>query len=279
VWQAVGAVGLVLVTGCASTQLEEDGRRTQAEVVELGRAARALGQELATVRAEVSGLRDQIEALRGEAREAFRAGAATATRQDEAITALARRLETSERGAAAAAEALAGLEASVGGLGDHVARLEAQAARPIPGHPAAKMAPAESPRPRPPALTADELFERAGESLRAGELGQAVLDLEEFLAKYPSHPRVTTAKFWIAEAYFRAREFAQAALEYQKVVDAAPGDKTSEALLKLGLAQRALRRDERARETWAHLIREYPDSEAAEKARAALREPARPPGR
>jgi tol-pal system protein YbgF len=275
-WQAVGTVALALAAGCASTQVEDAGQRTQAEVIEVTRTVQALGEELTAVRRDVSRLRGEVEALRSEAREAARTGATTAARQDEAIAALDRRLAASQRAAAEAAETLAALEATVGGLGDHVARMEALTPSPATERPAPRMAPRDPPRARPATLTADELFARASESLRAGELGQAVLDLEEFLAKYPGHPQVTTAKFWIAEAYFRAREFAQAALEYQKVIDAPPGDKTPEALLKLGLSQRALRRDERARETWAQLIRDYPESEAAQRARAALREPAQP---
>ncbi|HSE95715.1 MAG TPA: tol-pal system protein YbgF [Methylomirabilota bacterium] len=277
--QAAGAVGLALVTGCAGTEIEEAGRRTPTEVVDLSRAARALGEELSAVRTEVARLRADLEALRAEAREATRAGAVAASRQDETLEALGRRLAAREQEAAAAGETLAALETTVAGLGDHVARIEALAARPAPERPVERPVSVPPPRPRPAALSADELFERATESLRTGELGQAVLDLEEFLAKYPGHPQATAAKFWIAEAYFRAREFAQAAVEYEKVVGDPPGDRTPEALLKLGLAQRALRREERARETWGQLIRDYPDSEAAQKARAALREPARAPVR
>jgi TolA-binding protein len=53
------------------------------------------------------------------------------------------------------------------------------------------------------------------------------------------------------------------------------GEKAPEALLKLGLAYRALRRQDRARDAWSHLVQEFPQSEAAQKARAALREIAR----
>jgi tol-pal system protein YbgF len=275
-WPVIGTVGLALAAGCAGTQVEDAGQRARAEATEAARTVPDLGEELSAVRAELSRLREEVEALQAQGREAARTSATTAARQDEAIAALDRRLAASQRAAAEAAETVAALEATVGGLGDHVARMEALTTSPATERPAQGVAPRDAARARPAAPTADELFARASESLRAGELGQAVLDLEEFLAKYPGHPQVTTAKFWIAEAYFRAREFAQAAVEYQKVIDAPPGDKTPEALLKLGLSQRALRRDERARETWAQLIRDYPDSEAAQRARTALREPAQP---
>jgi len=79
------------------------------------------------------------------------------------------------------------------------------------------------------------------EAFRTGELGQAVLDFEELVERHPAHPLAGSARFWIGEAYFRTREFQQAAVEYQKAIDGSPGsDKVPEALLKLGLAQRAL---------------------------------------
>jgi TolA-binding protein len=60
-------------------------------------------------------------------------------------------------------------------------------------------------------------------------------------------------------------------------VDLAPkGDRAPEALFKMGLAYRSLRRPERAREVWSQLLRDFPQSEAAQKARLAMREVARP---
>ena len=117
------------------------------------------------------------------------------------------------------------------------------------------------------------------ENFRAGELGQAVLDFEEFADKYGGHPLAPTVQFWIGEAYFRSRDFEQAASKYQKAIDlAATGDRTPDALLRLGLALRSLRREDRAREVWARLVRDFPDSEAALRARAVLRQPTRSVG-
>ncbi len=114
------------------------------------------------------------------------------------------------------------------------------------------------------------------ESYRAGELGQAVLDFEEFADKHPGHPLTPSAHFWIGEAYFRSRDFEQAASQYQKAIDlAATGDRTPDALLRLGLALRSLHREDRAREVWARLVRDFPDSDAALRARAVLRQPGR----
>lgn len=172
-------------------------------------------------------------------------------------------MEATEARLAGLRELVGGLETTVAGVSAQVARLEA--------------VPPRGPEVRVPAPPAEALFERAMASLRGGELGQTVLDLEELVARYPGHALVRAAHFWIAEAYFRARDYARAATEYQKVVEAPPGDKTAEALLRLGLTQRALKREDRAREAWAQLLREYPDTDAAHRARNALRDGARTP--
>jgi len=59
--------------------------------------------------------------------------------------------------------------------------------------------------------------------------------------------------------------------EFQKVLQTAPGSaKAADALLKIGLCQRRLRDEARARLTWQRVIREFPQSESALKARAFL---------
>jgi tol-pal system protein YbgF len=114
------------------------------------------------------------------------------------------------------------------------------------------------------------------ESFRVGEMGQAVLDFEEFADQHPGHPLAPSAHFWIGEAYFRSRDFEQAAGQYEKAIDlSARGERTPDALLRLGLALRSLRREDRAREVWARLLRDFPDSEAAQRARTMLRQPGR----
>jgi TolA-binding protein len=121
-------------------------------------------------------------------------------------------------------------------------------------------------------LTARALFDRATESWNKGEQGQAVLDFEELVKKFPWDPLAGPAQFRIGEAYFTARDFDRAAIEYRRAVDLAPkGKDTPRALLRLGLAYRAQKRESDARQAWNQLVREFPDSEVTEEARRALR--------
>jgi tol-pal system protein YbgF len=120
-------------------------------------------------------------------------------------------------------------------------------------------------------LGARALFDRGMDSWNRGERGQAVLDFEELIQTYPSDPLAASAQFRVGEAYYAARDFERAALEYRKAVDLAPkGKDTPQALLRLGLAYRAQKKEADARQAWNQLIRDFPDSDVTEEARRAL---------
>jgi TolA-binding protein len=120
--------------------------------------------------------------------------------------------------------------------------------------------------------TARELFTRAMQSWDKGERGQAVLDFEELVQRFPSDPLVAPAQFRIGEAYYAARDFERAAQAYRKAVDLDPtGKETPLALLRLGLAYRAQKREADARQAWSQLVRDFPESDVTEEARRALR--------
>jgi len=233
-------------------------------------ATEELRRDLAALRAEVATLRSELAQARAATEAATRQ---SSDGQRDALDALDRRVTASESRLGQLAGTVGSVETTVDGLADQVARLEA-VSTPVPrGRPAAG-----GKATRPPTAVAgpEEMFDRAMESFRNGELGQAILDFEEFVGKNPRHSLVPSAQFWIGEAYFRARDFENAASGYQKTVTLAPkGDKAADALLRLGLALRALKREDRAREAWGRLVRDFPDSEAAKRGRVLLRESGR----
>jgi tol-pal system protein YbgF len=256
------------LAGCAGSgtvkKLGEESRLTQVQISENTRVTDELRAELAAVRKDVQALRQELQAALQEREKT----------QRESAEELGRRTAAAEKRIEALAGAVRGVEMTVGGMADQVAKLEAvntSAARreARPAKPPARAAAAT--------LAAEDLFTRANESFKNGELAQAILDFEDFVARYPSHPLAPAAQFSIGEAYYNARDFQHAATEYRKAVDLAPkGDRAPEALFKMGLAYRSLRRPERAREVWSQLLRDFPQSEAAQKARLAMREVARP---
>ena len=267
---SVPGLALVLLTGLAGCAgLQDQVARQDAALSDLRTGVDGL-------RADLRGLRDEVTALRGTLETGVRRAAADRetdeARARYAQEALEARLATAERRVEELADGVTGLEVGGANLAEQFVRLEAGSAS------AVTLPRARSSRPRTPGppISAEELFDRGMESFRAGELGQAVLDFEEFADKHPGHPLAPSVQFWIGEAYFRSRDFEQAASKYQKAIDlAATGERTPDALLRLGLALRSLRREDRAREVWARLLRDFPDSEAALRARAVLRQPGR----
>jgi tol-pal system protein YbgF len=243
--------------------------RQDAALSDLRRGIDGLRTDLRGLQEEVAGVRAVIEAGLGSAAAARGAEEARA-RQDQET--MASHLSTTERRVEELADSIAGMEVAVSTLAEQFARLEA-------GSSSVAAVPRAGPsraRQGGPSISAEELFDRGMESFRAGELGQAVLDFEEFSDKHQGHPLAASAQFWIGEAYFRSRDFEQAANKYQKAIDiAATGERTPDALLRLGLAFRSLGREDRAREVWARLVRDFPDSEAALRVRAVLRQPSR----
>jgi tol-pal system protein YbgF len=263
------AIGVALgLAGCTGA-LREEVTRQEAGLSDLRGGVDGLRADLRRLRDEVAELRAALQAEVGRAAAAREAEEARARQGQEAITT---RLATAERRADELADGVTGLEVAVATLAEQFARFEAGS----PGAATLRHSLPSGPRQAGPPISAEELFDRAMESFRAGELGQAVLDFEEFAEKHPAHPLAASTHFWIGEAYFRTRDFEHAASEYQKAIDlAATGERTPDALLRLGLALRSLRREDRAREVWGRLVRDFPDSEAAVRARAVLRQPGR----
>jgi len=124
---------------------------------------------------------------------------------------------------------------------------------------------------------ADRMFAAALAKLRTGDEGQAALEFTEFVAQYPTHPQAAVAQNHIGEAYYRQRDYKQAMVEYQKTVDGyTQAAQVAEALLKIGLCQRALGDGVHAKSTWEQLVKQFPKSDAARQAPTPLA--ARPAG-
>jgi tol-pal system protein YbgF len=125
--------------------------------------------------------------------------------------------------------------------------------------------------PSPRDVEAQRMFAAALTQLRSGNDGQAALQFTEFVTQYPSHPQAAAAQNYIGEAFYRQRDFRQAAAEFQKTVDnytqATP---VSEALLKIGLCQRALGDAAAAKAAWEQVIKQFPKTDAARQARTLL---------
>lgn len=237
---ALAVLGLVLA-GCATREHVERLHVDLATVrVELGSLREAHDQHAR----ETANLLGELRALEPRVRHV---GAAVAD-VSESVRRLGERLE--------------GLETT---LREFRAEVAARAAAPPPPPP-------ERPREPPRSDAAEAAYETALGTFRAREHGQAVLELLDFLAKYPKHPLAASAQYWIGEAYYLQHDYRQALAEFQKVLAyGGTNGPVAEALLKIGLCYARLREPGRAQEAWRRLVREFPESEAAARARALLR--------
>jgi len=148
------------------------------------------------------------------------------------------------------------------------APLAAAPARPAPPAPLAAT-PAATPSAQ--AMSADAAFASGLASFRAGEHGQAVLELTDFVARHPDHPQAAAAQWWIGEAYYRQRDWRQALVEFQRVADAyAKSPQVADALLRIALCHESLGDAARSRAILERVVREYPASAAAPRARTLL---------
>jgi tol-pal system protein YbgF len=273
----LGIVALAAL-GCATrgsvSRVRDDVATLRVEVTHLRQSHEAVLRDLARAVAETKSLEARVTEM-AAAQRASAAEMAKLRERVEATEAVARE-----------AKVVASLPSAPAVTPPPVAAIPPPAApmvvRPAP-RPIPRPTPPSTPLvpPSPPAPTAKEPQVRAGmaehvynlalATFRMGEHGQAVLDFLDFMAKYPKHPLVANAQYWIGEAYYVQHDYRQAQTEFQKVLDIAPGSaKASDALLKIGYCQLNLRDAPHALATWQRVVHEFPRSEAAGKARTLL---------
>lgn len=240
------AVLALLATGCASrgtvNRLRTDVAALRSDLTAARAAQAATARDLSQARGDLEALDARVRELAGGVREV----------RDE-LARLAARLDTAE---------------------EEIKKARALAEpRPPAVAPAPPAAPAAPPAPVPKRAEprpAQQVYAAALATFRAREYGQAVLELTDFIGTHRGHPLAANAQYWIGEAYYVQRDYRQALLEFQKVMEMRAA-KVPDALVKIGLCQWSLRDPRRARATWQKVVREYAGTEAARTARTLLR--------
>ena len=139
-------------------------------------------------------------------------------------------------------------------------------AAPVPGTPAPSAPPAVA------TSAADELYREGLARYQAGDLDGAVVMLYEVVANFPAEAARERAQFLVGEIFFAQKDYRGAVAEFEGLINAVPGGaKVPDALLKLGMAQRSLGDEARARRAWERLVKDHPTSAAARQARTLLR--------
>ncbi|HEY4393840.1 MAG TPA: tol-pal system protein YbgF [Polyangia bacterium] len=111
---------------------------------------------------------------------------------------------------------------------------------------------------------AKRAYDAAIALVNAKKYDQALDSLAAFLVKWPDHPYADHAMYWRGECYFARGDYARAADQFEGVVARFPaGAKVPDALLKLGMSQQRLGNQPRAREAYARLAKDFPQTDAA----------------
>jgi tol-pal system protein YbgF len=249
---------VLLAAGCATTSAEDDPLQVRINDIDtrLGRVERVgAGQSLVAMSQRIDALQAEVRALRGQLEVLENGSEALRKQQRDLYADLERRLAALEGGARAGAS-LAPAAASTGaGSGT--------ATGPGPGAGAGGTgAPA----------TAELLYGRAFDALKAGNYPAAIAGMREFLAAHPGHDLADNAQYWLGEAYYVSRDYENAISAFSVVGPRWPdSSKAPDAQLKLGYSQFELKRMAAARDTLTKIPQRYPGTDAARRAQERLR--------
>jgi tol-pal system protein YbgF len=147
------------------------------------------------------------------------------------------------------------------------ARAEAMDARPIATQPDTGAA-----QTRPPAASADQMFQGALDLHRRGSSATARRAFQDFLLQYPAHPYVPDALHFLGETFETATPDSAVARWNEVLTRFPQSTRAPESLFKIGIL--ASRRGDKvaAKAAFDRLIKTYPRSDYAEVARERLKE-------
>jgi len=161
---------------------------------------------------------------------------------------------------------LAAIEERIGTLAAAQAAAAAPAAAPAVAAAPVPVSPREWKSP-------EEMYEFAVGQARGGNPKKGREILSDFAAKYPGHKLIPNALYWKGEAFYAEKDYENAILTFQDVVDKYPrGEKAPDAMYKQGLSFLSLKDKKNARILLDLVQKKYPKSKAAEMAKRKIRE-------
>jgi tol-pal system protein YbgF len=127
--------------------------------------------------------------------------------------------------------------------------------------------------PPPPKDTGTALYDAGMGSYNSRNYQEALRSFADFTKNYPAHKLAGPAWFWTGESNFQLNRFADAALAYDTVITKYGNtQKASAAYLKQGIAFSKLGQKEAANARLKELIRKFPNSAEATRAKQILQQ-------
>ncbi|MDF1827049.1 MAG: tol-pal system protein YbgF [Legionellaceae bacterium] len=131
----------------------------------------------------------------------------------------------------------------------------------------------ETERSAPRGNPADEQISylAAYELIKSKEFDKAVMAMNSFISQYPRGGYTANAHYWLGELYMVKKAYPDAIEQFKTVLKIFPSSsKTSDCSLKIGYALLASGQKNQARQHLQNVIRDYPDTHAAELAARKL---------
>jgi len=114
-------------------------------------------------------------------------------------------------------------------------------------------------------------FDAALAVFRGGDFTAAQNSFLDFAKRYPKSGYYASALFWLGNAQYATRDYKEAIANFRSMLTLAPEHpRASEAMLSIANCQIELKDNRVARRTLEELIRQYPQTEAAQAAKDRL---------
>jgi tol-pal system protein YbgF len=232
----------------------------EARLIRLERAMENEG--LISLANEVSSMRTDVQAMRGEIEQLSFDAENQETRQRALYVDLDERLQALESSRSAGAGVPAG---GFGGAGQFGA--------------GAAVGGAVSGGVAQPQLTDQQAYDAAYQLIVQRQYPQAQAAFEAFLRNYPASALRDNAQYWLGEMHYVQTSYRTALAEFQRVISDYPqSDKLADALLKVGYCNYELGNYDAARQSLMQVVRMYPQTSAADLAQERLAQIAREVG-
>ncbi|MBK5103231.1 MAG: tol-pal system protein YbgF [Burkholderiales bacterium] len=123
----------------------------------------------------------------------------------------------------------------------------------------------------PDPVAEGKAYEAALNQFKLGNYQASIAAFQSFLTAFPESQQVSSAQYWIGNAYYALRDYKTAIAAQQKVLASWPDSaKAPDAMLNIASCQAEMGQTRMARETLQALQKKYPGTPAAEQAKQRL---------
>ena len=124
----------------------------------------------------------------------------------------------------------------------------------------------------PPGMSAEQTYQNAYRDMQGGQLDLAMQQFTDFLKYFPTTEYAPNAQFYIGDIYMRKNDTENAIKAFDAVLERySENNKSADARYMKGRALVLAKKPTAAAQEFRELIKRYPDSDVAAKARSQLK--------